>query len=137
MKKSSLCLALLGLSVGLVFGSASYANNNSSLTIAQNSAESFNVVGTEPFWNVKINRNGIVYSSPQVRERKYPYSVPLKAQGRPSDLVRVYQLRGQQSGTLILRKVSSCSDGMSDKVYPYNATLMFGNQVFDGCAEKK
>lgn len=137
MKKSSLCLALLGLSVGLVFGSASYANNNSSVTVAQNNVESFNVVGTEPFWNIKINRNGIIYSTPEVRERKYPYTAPLKAQGRPSDLVRVYQLRGQPNGTLVLRKVNSCSDGMSDKVYPYSATLILGNQVFDGCAEKK
>lgn len=137
MKKSSLCFALLGLSLGLLFTSSSYANNNSPITVAQNSAESFNVVGTEPFWNVKINRTGIVYSSPEVRERKYAYTAPLKAQGRPADMVRVYQLRGQQSGTLILKKVSSCSDGMSDKVYPYSATLMFGNQVFDGCAERK
>jgi uncharacterized membrane protein len=107
--------------------------------ISQTSArgENFTVIGTEPFWNVTINRNGIVYSSPEVRKRTYPYVAPIAAQGRPVDLVRVYRLNGQPNGTLIIRKADSCSDGMSDNIYPYQATLILGNQVMEGCAQRK
>ncbi|WP_456057562.1 COG3650 family protein [Aerosakkonema funiforme] len=107
--------------------------------IAQNTANSqeFIARGTEPFWNVTVNRRGIVYSTPEVRNRRYPYTAPLAAMGRPADLVRVYRLNGQPSGVLVIKKVNACSDGMSDNVYPYDATLILGNQVMEGCAQKR
>jgi uncharacterized membrane protein len=105
---------------------------------AQNVAtERFNVVGTEPFWNVSVSKSGIVYSSPEVKKQTFPYVAPLRAAGRPEDLVRVYQLKGKGNNTLILKKVDKCSDGMSDKQYPYSATLILGTKVLEGCAEKK
>lgn len=67
-------------------------------------AERFNVVGTEPFWNVSVSKSGIVYSSPEVKKQTFPYVAPLKAAGRPDDLVRVYQLKGKGNNTLILKK---------------------------------
>lgn len=143
--------ALLALSVSWLGGESalsdrqgnrSYANNNISrenVLISQTPArvETFTARGTEPFWSVTVNRNGIVYSSPEVSKRTYPYVTPRTAEGRPVDLVRVYRLNGQPNGTLIIKKADSCSDGMSDKIYPYEATLILGNQVLEGCAERK
>ncbi|MFB2936374.1 COG3650 family protein [Aerosakkonemataceae cyanobacterium BLCC-F154] len=147
MKSLYFCAVLLTLPVSWLasdslLANQSYANHNISgknSVISQTPArgESFIVNGTEPFWNVTVNRNGIVYSSPEVSKRNYPYVTPMKAEGRPADLVRVYQLRGQPNGTLIIKKAESCSDGMSDNIYPYEATLILGNRVLEGCASRK
>jgi uncharacterized membrane protein len=103
----------------------------------KNTNEEFIVRGNEPFWSVTVSRRGIVYSTPEIRGRRYPYVAPTTAQGRPPDVVRVYRLNGQPSGILVIKKADACSDTMSDKVYPYSATLILGNRVLDGCAEKK
>ncbi|MEB3282930.1 MAG: hypothetical protein VKK42_28820 [Lyngbya sp.] len=100
-------------------------------------AEGFIARGTEPFWSVKVTRGEIVFSSPTTDEQKYPYSKPMTASGRPADLVQVYPLQGNPSGFLIIRQDNACSDGMSDNVYPYNATLIRGSEVLEGCAEKR
>ncbi|TAF02890.1 MAG: hypothetical protein EAZ77_18120 [Nostocales cyanobacterium] len=107
-------------------------------TIAQSSKnEEFTARGTEPFWSVTVSKRGIVYNSPGNKPQTFPYAAPLKADGRPGDLVRVYRFRGRENNILILKKVSSCGDGMSDINYPYSAILMLGNKVLEGCAEKK
>lgn len=151
MKSLYFYTLLLGLSVSWLGsdsaladrqGHRSYANNNISaenFLISQTPAkvETFTASGTEPFWSVTVNRNGIVYSSPAASKRTYPYVAPMKAESRPLDVVRVYRLNGQPNGTLIIKKANSCSDGMSDKVYPYEAILILGNQVMEGCAERK
>lgn len=100
-------------------------------------AVEFTVNGTEPFWNVTVNQRGIVYSSPEVKRQAYPYVAPMTASGRPADLLRVYRLRGKPEGMLIIEKVDSCSDGMSDRNYPYSAVLILGNRVLNGCAQTR
>ncbi|MCC5636160.1 hypothetical protein LC593_09870 [Nostoc sp. CHAB 5844] len=121
-------VALLGLSAGLLI-------NSSSLLAGTPSSEKFIALGTEPFWSVAVSQNGIVYSSPEVKKQTFPYVAPVKAEGRPADLVRVYRLRG--NNMLILKKVSACSDGMSDNKYLYSAVLILGNKVLEGCAQKQ
>ncbi|ALF54497.1 hypothetical protein ACX27_19250 [Nostoc piscinale CENA21] len=121
-------IAFLGLNASLL----AYT---SSLQAVTPRSEKFIALGTEPFWSVTVSKNGIVYSSPEVKKQTFPYVQPLAAQGRPADLVRVYRLRG--NNTLILQKVSACSDGMSDKNYPYSAVLILGNKVLEGCAQKQ
>jgi uncharacterized membrane protein len=128
------------VSVGLGMNAA-IANNKigqeNSVSQATARGEEFIVRGNEPFWNVTINRSGIIYSTPEINRRRYPYTAPMRAEGRPADLVRVYRLNGQPSGLLVIRKVDACSDTMSDIVYPYNATLILGNRVLEGCAQKR
>lgn len=110
----------------------------SNQSIAQSSTiEEFVARGTEPFWSVTVGKRGIIYSSPEIKQQIFRYTAPLTAQGRPNDLVRVYRFRGRENNMLILRKVNTCSDGMSDQKYPYSAILMLGNRVLEGCAEKK
>lgn len=132
-----------GLGVKAVFASYRIGNENSpsrgSIVVAQNASngEQFIAIGNEPFWNVTINRSGIVYSTPDSNSRRYPYVAPIAAMGRPADLVRVYRLNGQPSGVLVIKKVNACSDGMSDNVYPYDATLIFSDRVMEGCAKRR
>ncbi len=122
--------------LGLYSATNPVVAQNSAL-VAQTRVEEFIVRGNEPFWSITIGRSGIIYSTPESPNRRYPYSAPISAAGRPPDLVRVYRLNGQPSGLLVIKKVDSCSDTMSDTVYPYSATLILGNRVLDGCAQKR
>lgn len=151
MKASNLKLPLsvvvLGLSICLLANQGASANsqagsqlakqsNSSRVAVTPTQVEEFTAVGTEPFWSVTVSRNGIVYSSPDAKNIKYPYTAPKAASSRPLDLLRVYKLTGKTSGFLVIKK-GSCSDGMSDRVYPYDATVILGDRVLEGCAYKK
>ena len=138
MKSIISCVILLQLSAILLISNRSFANNAPPL-IAQNNTkiDEFNSVGTEPFWNVTVSKSGIVYSSPNAKKQTFPYVTPIKAAGRTADIVRVYRLQGKPNSMLIIKKESTCSDGMSDKEYPYSATFILNNTVLEGCAEKK
>jgi uncharacterized membrane protein len=138
MKSIISCVILLQLSAILLISNRSFANDAPPL-IAQNNTkiDEFNSVGTEPFWNVTVSKSGIVYSSPNAKKQTFPYVTPIKAAGRTADIVRVYRLQGKPNSMLIIKKESTCSDGMSDKQYPYSVTLILNNTVLEGCAEKK
>lgn len=137
MKAFIYCIVLLGFGVSLMADSPSTANSNSLVVAETASSENLIARGTEPFWSITISKQGIVFSTPDVKKQTFPYVTPLKAQGRPADLVRVYRLRGRGNNTLIVQKVSACSDGMSDKNYPYSAIFIRGNTVLEGCAEQQ
>jgi uncharacterized membrane protein len=143
-KKSLIfCVILLLLSFTLLTSNPSAADDSLSFTnknytkIAQTSrSEEFIARGTEPFWSVTVSKSGITYSSPE-KKLKFPYVTPLKAAGRPDDLVRVYPLKGRANSMLVLKKENNCSDGMSETKYSYSAILVLGNSVLEGCAETK
>jgi uncharacterized membrane protein len=138
MKSIISYVIILGLGAILLSSNRSFANDTIPL-IAQNTVkiDEFTSVGTEPFWNVTVSQSGIVYSSPDAKKQTFPYVRPIKATGRPADLVRVYRLQGKPNSMLIIKKDTNCSDGMSDKQYPYSTTLILNNTVLEGCAEKK
>jgi uncharacterized membrane protein len=106
-------------------------------TLAATNVEEFIIRGNEPFWRVTVSKDGIFYETPEIKKQRLsPYVAPLKAEGRPLDVVRVYRLQRRPNSMLIINKVDSCSDTMSDKSYPYTATLIMGNTVMTGCAER-
>jgi len=101
-----------------------------------------NCGGTEPFWNVTHTGQTMWYTTPEVQRLDL---VPVRARnadGRPPDLVRVYQTRragvrdidGRGDVTLIVtRNEQTCSDGMSDRRVPYDAVYIDGQRVLYGC----
>ena len=139
---SILCIGLVNIPISLVTANSTAI---STLKLAQNHIDSnrveeFNVVGDEPFWNINISQKGIVYSwlGDGIKKQTFPYVNPQAADGRPLDMIRVYRLRGRADNLLIIQKANGfCSDTMSDKKYPYIATLILGKTVRTGCAEKK
>lgn len=120
------CAALLGITSLAALGASA---------VSLPRAESFIVRGNEPFWNVTIDKQGIVYRTPDTKPQTFSYVAPIGAEGRAIDNVRVY--RFQKDSLLVLKKTDACSDTMSDKKYPYSATLIIGNTVREGCAEVK
>src|SRR5690349_16273518 len=105
MKTFIFPVILLGIATTLSVNNRSIANEsvskNQNLIVAQAASnEQFIARGTEPFWNVTVSKRGIVYNSPGTQQVKFPYVTPLKAEGRPADLVRVYRLKGTGNNTL-------------------------------------
>lgn len=98
---------------------------------------SFTALGTEPFWSVKTNQYEVVYSTPELPEgvrliSGYGYSKD--AAGRESISFSA-KLNGE---ILVLQiKTGQCSDGMSDTVYPFTATLRIGDRTEQGCARRQ
>lgn len=135
MKKLIIRISLLALTAILLVSYPSLANNTQ-IAADLTQVEELNISGTEPFWNVTVKKSGIVYSSPSAKKQTFPYVAPLSAAGRTPDTIRVYRLRGGYR-TLVIKKQNACSDGMSDKEYPYSATFIMNNTVLDGCAETK
>lgn len=90
--------------------------------------ESVTLTGTEPFWNLKVANGEGVWSTPE------------NPDGTRFALGRFAGNGGLGfTGTLDGRTFTAtltpgeCSDGMSDRTYPFVATIALGGEVLQGC----
>lgn len=84
--------------------------------------------GTEPFWSLRIEADAAVWSTPE---------------NQPGSRFAVSRFAGNNgmgfSGTLEGRALTAtltpgeCSDGMSDRRFPFVATIVLGEETFAGC----
>jgi uncharacterized membrane protein len=91
--------------------------------------ETIRLVGTEPFWSGEIAHGMLTWSTPE------------DIDGQRVPVTRFAGRGGLSfSGQLDMRPLdiavtpASCSDGMSDRTYPYVATVQLGDQQLQGCA---
>lgn len=92
-------------------------------------------LGNEPFWNVSIMPDSIVWRTPEHLEGIH---FPPAARERSGNVIRWQTARTGTPASLDVSIESvTCSDGMSDRVYPYKATLELDAQTFTGCAEQR
>jgi uncharacterized membrane protein len=90
--------------------------------------EAVTLIGTEPFWNLAITGEEGVWSTPE---------------NQPGTRIAVTRFAGNNglgfSGTLDGKTLTAtltpgeCSDGMSDRVFPYVATIALGEETLRGC----
>jgi uncharacterized membrane protein len=94
-------------------------------------ADSFDALGTEPFWALKIRPDGIVLSSPagQAWTGRNP---GVDWQGK----ARTWQAHSGAGPLTIVITPGECSDGMSDRAYPYAAEVTVGHETLKGCASR-
>lgn len=83
------------------------------------------VNGTEPFWGLQIAAGDIVYSTPEDQGRHFA-GAAFALKGNAASLTS-----GALSVTL---SDKSCSDGMSDRVYPLTAEATIDGKTLKGCA---
>lgn len=134
-KKIIAYVFLLLITVGVI---TNYVTSAQSTPVSPNTSTAtveFEIRGTEPFWNIDLSKRAIIFSTPDAKKQTFAYVQPLSPVGRTPDSVRVYKLRGDN--TLIIKKATACSDGMSEVEYAYSATFISGNKVLAGCANKK
>lgn len=91
--------------------------------------ETVHFTGTEPFWGGEIADGAARYSTPE------------NIEGSQFAVTRFAGNNGvTYSGTLdgrsfdLMITPGSCSDGMSDRTYPFVATLTLGEEQRNGCA---
>ncbi|MGY6551370.1 MAG: COG3650 family protein [Erythrobacter sp.] len=91
--------------------------------------EIITLAGTEPFWGIRIENEVATYSTPDDSE------------GQVFEVSRFAGNNGLGfSGTLDGAQVDitvtpgECSDMMSDRTYPFTATVAIDQQILTGCA---
>jgi len=90
--------------------------------------EVINMVGTEPFWSAEVNGETITWSTPDQPDGiagtidrfagRGGYSLSSSLEGRTVD---------------ITISPADCSDGMSDRAFPFAVTVRLGEEVREGC----
>lgn len=91
--------------------------------------ETIRLAGTEPFWGATIAGGELVYTTPE---------------NQAGDTIAVRRFAGNNglgfSGSWkgaafdLTVTPGSCSDGMSERTYPFTATLRLGEEQRSGCA---
>ena len=91
------------------------------------------VLGTEPFWGLEIEPGESGYSA--------TYSTPENIDGTSFAVTRFagnngLGFSGELEGQPIQLAITpgDCSDGMSDRTFPYTATVALGDATLLGCA---
>ncbi|MFB0614182.1 COG3650 family protein [Aurantiacibacter poecillastricola] len=85
--------------------------------------------GTEPFWGGRIENGTLTYSTP---ENIDGVVVPVTRFAGRGGLSFSGEMNGRALDLAITP--AQCSDGMSDRTYPFAATLQIGQERREGCA---
>lgn len=89
------------------------------------------LIGTEPFWGVDIDQNGLKFTGVDRVDRQAPPVAPTVQGDRAVWNARV----GDGAALVVSLTVKACSDGMSDRVYPLEAEVRLGEETLRGCAD--
>jgi len=103
--------------------------------------------GTEPFWGLRISKTSSTYdgvglnNDEWVEGEKLEFLASNQLAGRPTKTWAVTLKRksvSQYITSLISRTEKYCSDGMSDRDYPYQAIVLPGNVPvpMQGCCQR-
>ncbi|MFD2580695.1 COG3650 family protein [Novosphingobium colocasiae] len=84
--------------------------------------------GTEPFWSGKVEGNMLTYTTP---EKPDGVQIPIERFAGRGGLSFGGELEGKH--LTIALGPDDCSDGMSDRHYPFAATLQLGDETRMGC----
>jgi uncharacterized membrane protein len=87
-------------------------------------------IGTEPFWNARTDGRCVTYSTP---ENQAGTRLWTKVGTGPMGPVWTGSFQGKPF-VLRVQPAVRCSDGMSDKVYDWEAILTVGGEERKGCA---
>lgn len=87
-------------------------------------------IGTEPFWSVKVEGDVLVYTTPETMDapRRLQATRSIDAEG-----LHLAGGNGDAGFRLDVRR-ATCSDGMSDREYPFSVSLRLDGKTAKGCA---
>ena len=90
------------------------------------------VNGTEPFWGARIANGTLNYSTPENIDGQEIAVTRFAGRGGLS-------FSGELDGEALDLAVTpgECNDGMSDRIYPFTATMQIGSRQLMGCAHRE
>lgn len=86
------------------------------------------LLGTEPFWNMEIKQGVLLYTTPEDMDGE---STTVSRFEGNNGLGMAGELNGEPLAIAITP--GECSDAMSDRTYPYYATVTIGSEQLNGC----
>lgn len=92
-------------------------------------AETVHFTGTEPFWGGEAKDGKLTWSTP---ENQPGTTFLVQRFAGNSGLGFSGMLEGKPFDMAVTK--GRCSDGMSDRTYPFTATVRIGEEQRDGCA---
>jgi uncharacterized membrane protein len=94
--------------------------------------------GTEPFWSLKLAQGSAVYSDLSGAAFALGLQGSRVAEGRPGFPVQLGLAGAEANATALVRPLA-CSDGMSDRSYPWSVDLILntasGGRYVTGCCQ--
>ncbi|OYX63563.1 MAG: hypothetical protein B7Y88_12340 [Sphingomonadales bacterium 32-64-17] len=91
--------------------------------------EEMRFTGTEPFWGGSVLGESLTYTTPENIDGT---TIAVSRFAGRGGVTWSGTLDGQSFDLMVTP--GKCSDGMSDKSYPFVATLQLGTQQLEGCA---
>lgn len=91
--------------------------------------QDFTLLGTEPFWNLQVKGSTMVLSQPD----PIPTVTATNAVLAASSGKAVWTGQTGAAPMVVTLTAGSCSDGMSDRTYPYSAEVQVGETLLKGC----
>jgi uncharacterized membrane protein len=90
--------------------------------------ETVTMLGTEPFWNIRVTGTTARYSNPDHPEGT---AFPVERFAGNGGL----SFTGSLAGAPVTATLTpgQCSDGMSDRSFPFVATIALGGETLKGC----
>jgi uncharacterized membrane protein len=92
--------------------------------------ETLHFSGTEPFWGGDVTGERLTYKTPEDLEGQ---TVTVSRFAGRGGLSYTGTLAPDMGFTMAVT-AGKCSDGMSDRLYPYVVTLQLGDMMRTGCA---
>lgn len=92
-------------------------------------SDTIHLTGTEPFWGGTVENGRFIYTTP---ENQAGEAIAVERFAGNSGLAFSGTRSGKPADLIVTR--GSCSDGMSDRTYPYTATLRLDAEQRSGCA---
>lgn len=126
------------IAIVLALSACNPGNGEGTSVVTAGEAETFDAIGpeetikfagTEPFWGGEVAANTLRYSTP---ENIDGVEISVERFAGNNGLGYSGELDGAPFDLAITP--GECSDGMSDRTYPYHATLQLGEASNEGCA---
>ncbi|GMM92627.1 COG3650 family protein [Qipengyuania sp. MTN3-11] len=127
--RSSLLLLVCTVLSACTAGTAPDARQTEAFS-AIGAGETVRFVGTEPFWGGEVTGTRLTYSTPENGDGT---TFAVERFAGNNGLSFSGELEGQSFDLMITP--GNCSDGMSDRTFPFVASLKLGDQgTLSGCA---
>jgi uncharacterized membrane protein len=90
-------------------------------------------LGTEPFWDLMLSHRLGVAALFDPNAAQF-FVFPLSAPQHPEDGVADYTVTHKGHTLRVRIQGGECSDGMSDRLYPFRAEVFLDGRALNGCA---